>query len=113
MRFWLCPTICMTSPRIYGVRIFIPSSCLLAFSTNSRRNCCCRTARSSPISEEFDVDDVPVLEFSLIDITLVKADEGAIADMISGAWTKFRLKTEGWFVLRLRQDGKPQIEFPE
>jgi hypothetical protein len=63
--------------------------------------------------EEFDVDDVPVLEFSLIDITLVKADEGAIADMISGAWTKFRLKTEGWFVLRLRQDGQHQIEFPE
>jgi len=35
------------------------------------------------------------------------------ADMISGAWTKFRLKTEGWFVLRLRQDGQHQIEFPE
>jgi hypothetical protein len=36
-----------------------------------------------------------------------------MADMISGAWTKFRLKTEGWFLLRLRQNGKHQIEFPE
>ena len=63
--------------------------------------------------EEMAIDDVPVLEFSLIDITLVKADEAAMADMISRAWTKFRLKTEGWFVLRLRQDGKHQIEFPE
>ncbi len=55
----------------------------------------------------------PMLEFSLIDITKVKADEGAMADMIGGAWTKFRLKTEGWFVLRLRQNGKHRIEFPE
>jgi hypothetical protein len=63
--------------------------------------------------EELAIDDVPVLEFSLIDITRVKADEGAIADMISGAWTKFRLKSEGWFVLRIQPDGKHQIEFPE
>ena len=61
----------------------------------------------------FDSDDVPVLEFSLIDITLVKADEAAMADMISRAWTKFQLKSEGWFVLRLRPNGKHQIEFPE
>ena len=57
--------------------------------------------------------DVPVLEFSLIDISKVMADEAALADMISRAWTKFRLKTEGWFVLRLQPDGKHQIEFPE
>jgi hypothetical protein len=63
--------------------------------------------------EELAIDDVPVLEFSLIDITKVKMDEGAIADMISRAWTTFRLKSEGWFVLRLRQNGKHQIEFPE
>jgi hypothetical protein len=63
--------------------------------------------------EELAIDDVPVREFSLIDITLVKADEGAIADMISRAWTKFRVKTEGWFVLRLRHNGKHPIEFPE
>ena len=63
--------------------------------------------------EELAIDDVPVLEFSLIDITLVKADEAAMADMISRAWTKCRLKTEGWFALRLRQNGKHQIEFPE
>jgi hypothetical protein len=52
-----------------------------------------------------------VLEFSLIDITKVKADEAAIADVISHART-FRLKTEGWFILRVWQDGKHQIEFP-
>jgi hypothetical protein len=63
--------------------------------------------------EELAIDDVPVLEFSLIDITLVKAGEAAMADMISRAWTKFQLKSEGWFVLRLRQNGKHQIEFPE
>jgi len=62
---------------------------------------------------ELAIDDVPVLEFSLIDITKVKADEAAMASMISGASTKFRLKTAGWFVLRLRQNGKNQIEFPE
>jgi hypothetical protein len=63
--------------------------------------------------EELAIDEVPVLEFSLIDITRVKADEAAMADMISRAWTKFRLKSEGWFVLRLRENGKHQIEFPE
>lgn len=63
--------------------------------------------------EEFAIDDVSVLEFSLIDITKVKADEGAMASMISSAWTKFRLRTEGWFVLRLRKNGKHRIEFPE
>ena len=57
--------------------------------------------------------DVPVLEFSLIDISKVKADEAELASMISRAWTKFRLKTEGWFVLRMQPDGKHQIEFPE
>ena len=55
----------------------------------------------------------PVLEFSLIDISKVVADEAALADMISRAWTKLRLKTEGWFVLRMQPDGKHQIEFPE
>jgi hypothetical protein len=63
--------------------------------------------------DELAIDDIPVLEFSLIDITLVKADKGAMADMISRAWATFRLKSEGWFVLRLRQNGKHQIEFPE
>jgi hypothetical protein len=63
--------------------------------------------------EELPADDVPVLEFSLIDITLVKADEAAMADAISRAWIQFGVQTEGWFVLRLRPDGKHQIEFPE
>jgi hypothetical protein len=62
---------------------------------------------------ELAIDDIPVLELSLIDITKVKADEAAMADTISRAWTTFRLKSEGWFVLRLRQDGNHQIEFPE
>jgi hypothetical protein len=63
--------------------------------------------------EELTIDDVPVLEFSVIDITKVEADERAMASIISTAWTKFRLKTEGWFVLHLRQNGKHRIEFPE
>jgi hypothetical protein len=32
-----------------------------------------------------------------------------MARMISGAWTTFRLKSEGWFVARLRQNGKHQL----
>jgi hypothetical protein len=32
--------------------------------------------------DELAIDDVPVLEFSLFDASKVKADEGAIADMI-------------------------------
>jgi len=63
--------------------------------------------------EELDCDDVPVLEFSLIDASKVKADDAALADMISRAWTKMGLKTEGWFILRLRKDGRHIIEFPE
>ena len=63
--------------------------------------------------EELDGDDVPVLEFSLIDVTQAKADGAALAGMISQAWTRLRLKAEGCFVLRLRQDGKHRIEFPE
>jgi hypothetical protein len=63
--------------------------------------------------EDLEIDDVSVLEFSVIDISKVEADDAAMAEMISRAWTQFRLRTEGWFVLRLRQDGKHQIEFPE
>jgi hypothetical protein len=64
--------------------------------------------------DELNDDDVPVLEFSLIDISEVKENDAAtIADMISRAWTKFRLNTEGWFILRMEQDGRHQIEFPE
>ena len=58
--------------------------------------------------------DVPALEFSVIDISEVRANEAAaLADMISRAWTKLRLKTEGWFLLHLMEDGNHQIEFPE
>jgi hypothetical protein len=64
------------------------------------------------IPQEFE-DDVPVLEYSLIDATGVTSDDATLADMISHAWTKFRLKSEGWFILRLLQDGDHEIQFPE
>jgi hypothetical protein len=57
--------------------------------------------------------DVPVLECSIIDPRGVTVDDAKLADIISRAWTKFRLKSEGWFILRLRQDDDHKIEFPE
>ena len=57
--------------------------------------------------------DVPVLEYSLIDVSAVTADDATLASIISLAWTRFRLKSEGWFILRLRPDGDHKIEFPE
>jgi hypothetical protein len=57
--------------------------------------------------------EVPVLEFSIIDATGVNVDDATLADFISRAWTRFRLKSEGYFILRLRQDGDHEIEFPE
>lgn len=57
--------------------------------------------------------DVPVLEYSLIDVTGVTVDDESLGDIISRAWTRFRLKSEGWFILRLRPDGDHKIEFPE
>ena len=62
--------------------------------------------------QEFEYD-VPVLEFSLIDATGVTVVDATLADFISCAWTRFRLKSEGYFILRLRQDGDHEIEFPE
>jgi hypothetical protein len=56
---------------------------------------------------------LPVLEYSLIDVSGMTADDARLADIISRAWTGFRLKSEGWFILRLRQDGDHKIEFPE
>jgi len=58
-------------------------------------------------------EDVPVLEFSIIDATGFTLDDASLADNISRAWTKFRLKSEGRFILRLRQNGDHRIEFPE
>jgi hypothetical protein len=58
-------------------------------------------------------DDVPVLEYSLIDASGVTSDDATLAEVISLAWTTFRLKSEGWFILRLRRDGDHTIEFPE
>ena len=57
--------------------------------------------------------EVPVLEFSIIDATGVTVDDATLADFISRAWTRFRLKSEGYFILRLRQDGDHEMEFPE
>ena len=62
---------------------------------------------------ELECDDVPVLEFSLNDASKVEADDEALAEMISRAWRKLGLKTEGWFILRLRKNGRHTIEFPE
>lgn len=57
--------------------------------------------------------DVTVLEYSLIDVSGVTSDDATLADIISLAWTRFRLKSEGWFILLLRQDGDHRIKFPE
>ena len=62
--------------------------------------------------EEFRYD-VPVLEYSVIDTSSVNSDYATLANIISLAWTRFRLRSEGWFILRLRQDGHHRIEFPE
>ena len=48
-----------------------------------------------------------------IDATGVTSDDATLADVISQAWTRLRLKSEGWFILRLRQDGDHEIQFPE
>jgi hypothetical protein len=60
--------------------------------------------------EEFRYD-VPVLEYSVIDTSGVNSDDATLANIISLAWTRFRLRSEGWFILRLRQDGHHRIEF--
>jgi hypothetical protein len=63
-------------------------------------------------TQDFEYE-VPVLEFSIIDPSGVTVDDAKLADIISRAWTRFRLKSEGWFILRLRQDDDHKIEFPE
>ncbi len=57
--------------------------------------------------------DVPVLEYSVIDVSDVSFDDAILADIIGRAWTRYRLKSEGYFILHLRQDGNHRIEFPE
>ena len=37
--------------------------------------------------------EVPVLEFSIIDATGASVDDATLADFISRAWTRFRLKS--------------------
>jgi hypothetical protein len=64
------------------------------------------------VPEEFKYD-VPVLEYSVIDASGVSVDDAILASIISLAWTRFRLKSEGWFILRLRQSGDHEIQFPE
>lgn len=71
-----------------------------------------RRALITNVSRKFKYD-VPVLELSLMDATGATVEDAALADFMSRAWTKFRLKSEGWFILRLRQDGDHTIEFPE
>jgi len=62
--------------------------------------------------EEFKYD-VPVLEYSVIDASEMTVDDAALANIISLAWTRFRLKSEGYFILHLRRDDNHTIEFPE
>ena len=62
--------------------------------------------------QEFE-DDVPVMEYLVIDASGMTVDDASLADIISRIWTRFRLKSEGWFILRLRQDDHHKIEFPE
>jgi hypothetical protein len=72
----------------------------------------CHRTLITKTPQEFEYD-VPVLEYSLIDVTGVTVDDESLDDIISRAWTRFRLKSEGWFILRLGQDGDHKIEFPE
>ena len=72
----------------------------------------CQRTLITNMPKEFEYD-VPVLEFSLIDTSGVSMDDATLANIISLAWTKFRLKSEGWFILRLRHDGGHEIQFPE
>jgi hypothetical protein len=57
--------------------------------------------------------DVPVLEYSIIDVSALTVDDTTLADIISRAWTRLRLKSEGYFILHLRRDGNHTMEFPE
>ena len=72
----------------------------------------CQRTLITKTPQQFE-DEVPVLEYSLIDASDVTSDDASLANIISLAWTRFRLKSEGWFILRLRQDGDHRIEFPE
>jgi hypothetical protein len=56
---------------------------------------------------------VPVLERSLIDVSTVTVDDATLSGIITFAWMRFRLRSEGWFILRLQQGGDHKIEFPE
>jgi hypothetical protein len=56
---------------------------------------------------------VPVLEHSLIDFSAVTVDDAILSGVITFAWMGFRLRSEGWFILRLQQGGDHKIEFPE
>jgi hypothetical protein len=63
-------------------------------------------------SQDFEYE-VPVLEYSVIDASRVTVDDVTLADIISRAWTRYRLRSEGWFILRLRENSDHKIEFPE
>jgi len=58
-------------------------------------------------------DEVPVVEFSIIDTTAVSKDGSNLATMISNAWIKYRLNSQANFILRLRPDGKHKLELPQ
>jgi hypothetical protein len=72
----------------------------------------CHRTLITKTPQEFE-DDVPVSEYSIIDVSRVTSDDVTLADIISRAWTKYRLRSEGWFILRLRRNGNHTIQFPE
>jgi hypothetical protein len=50
---------------------------------------------------------------TIIDVSALTVDDTTLADIISRAWTRLRLKSEGYFILHLRRDGNHTMEFPE
>ena len=80
--------------------------------TETKAMLLCHRTLITRTPQEYEYD-VPVLEHSLIDVSGIVSGDESLADIISLAWTKFRLKSEGWFILRLRQDGDHKIQFPE
>jgi hypothetical protein len=91
-----------------------PSTCLLVGPMDTDRKAMILTHRTLITTRLQDYEyEVPFLEFSIIDASDLSLDDAILADFMSRAWTRFRLRSEGLFILRLRQDGDHKIEFPE
>jgi hypothetical protein len=62
--------------------------------------------------DQLEVDDLPELEFSVIDISQILERDATLADEIGALWTTLALRNDRVFVLRLLPGGKHEIEFP-